>query len=435
VIETASPRPESSHRHHGPHAPRHDAAPIDARSRPRYHEFDALRATAVLLVVTVHAALAYTKFDFRRLLWGVRDPSAHLAFDVFCWWAMGVSVSLFFTISGFFASEIYDSRGPSEFLRGRFRRIVRPFLIAALTILPLCFFAWAAGWLITGRCDLREIRRMRFADPAIEPDLYGPAHLWFLEYLILMLAGFFAFRHLESRRDPAPKTLPGRWVFSRWAPIALALPTMLILLFGRYRFGIDATFDRHNSFIPDPIRLLHYGSFFAYGVAVHRARADLGLLAARSPWYLLALAPVFAGRAWLLRQDNLNSLAPSATLLLAALGGLFAWLTVFGVLGLYRRLFLRPSRIVRYLAERSYWIYLIHLPIVGFVQADLYRLRWPTFAKFATTWVVTFAVGLASYRVLVRKPTKTPAVRHRLDPASSISEPIVALREERAAIS
>ena len=119
---------------------------ILSAARPRYPEFDALRGTAILLVVTLHAALAYTRLDIPRLLWGVRDPSPHLGFDLFSWWAMGVSVPLFFAISGYFAAEVEGRRGPVAFLKGRFRRVVVPMLAVSPVLLPLCFFAWSGGW-------------------------------------------------------------------------------------------------------------------------------------------------------------------------------------------------------------------------------------------------------------------------------------------------
>ncbi len=403
MIETASTRSESPHRRHGPHPARHKSSAV-APARPRHCEFDALRATAIILVVTLHAGLAYTQLDIPRLLWGVREPSTHLGFDLFSWWSMGVSVPLFFMIGGFFAAEIYESRGPSGFVKTRVRRIVVPFLVSSATILPLCFFAWAYGWIVTGRCDFSEIRRMRFADVAIEPDLYGPAHLWFLEYLIVMLAAFFVVRHFWRGRGIPAKD--GDWIFAPWMPFALAVPTTLLLAIGRGRYGIDVTFDRHNSFVPDPLRLIHYGSFFAFGVGVHRSRATLKRLTGWGHWCLLAVVPIYACRAALLRLDLVKPLDAPGAFALCLLGGLFAWLTVFGVLGLYHRLFHQPSRVVRYVAESSYWIYLIHMPIVGVVQADLFGLRWPTFAKFAVTWVITFAIGIATYEVLVRRRSK-----------------------------
>ncbi len=402
------------------------------KARPRHAEFDALRGTAILLVVTLHSGLAYTKLDIPRLLWGVRDPSPHLAFDHFSWWAMGVSVPLFFAISGFFAAEVEGSRGAVEFLKGRFRRVVVPMLAVAPVLLPLCFFAWSIGWLASGRATPHEWWRMRFDDPAIMDDLYGPAHLWFLEYLVPMLAGFGwlrkdaadrAARKLKIRDDLAgrkgkarggrrgqvradrPSGGPdaGRWLLAWWVPFALAVPTMLLLVVGRVVSGIDLALDRHNSFFLNPLRLAHYSTFFAFGVGLHRVRDRLGVLVGRGWWYLLASVPTFAVRAWLLPRDWAGPHGVPEAFAQEFCGALTTWLVLFGLLGVYRRYFHRPSATIRYLAESSFWIYLAHLPVVGLIQMDLLDVSWPTLAKFAVTLTLTLGLGLASYEVLVRR--------------------------------
>ncbi|WP_435008580.1 acyltransferase family protein [Tundrisphaera lichenicola] len=417
--------------------PRPSREPVGSPgSRHRLSEFDALRATAILLVVTLHSALAYTRLDIPRLLWGVREPSVHRGFDLFSWWAMGVSVPLFFAISGFFAAEVEQSRGPSAFLRSRVRRVIVPMLAAGPILLPLCFFAWTLGWLATGRCTFHEFRRMRFLDPAIMSDLYGPAHLWFLLYLAPMLLGFGWLRRSKLDRDEAREKIrvdlaskknriraarglrrkkvrfdrstaedepqAWRWLLAPWAPIALAIPSIILMRIGREVAGVDLSLDRHNSFFPNLIRLAHYGTFFAIGIGLHRVRDGLGILAARGWWILAASVPVFAYRARLLPRDWSGTMSGTESWALALTGALFSWLAVFGLIGVYRRHCARRSQVIRYLAEASFWLYLAHMPVVGLIQAALVPTQAPTTLKFAFTLSATLALGLASYHVLVR---------------------------------
>ena len=56
----------------------------------------------------------------------------------------------------------------------------------------------------------------------------------------------------------------------------------------------------------------------------------------------------------------------------------------------------------RYLADASYWLYLIHLPIVVALQVAVSHLPWPWPIKFATILVVALPVMVASYHLLVR---------------------------------
>lgn len=383
---------------------------------PRFAEFDALRATAISLVVTLHAALAYTHRDIPRLLWGVREPGPGEAIDRFCWWAMAVSVPLFFAIAGFFAAMAVAARGPERFWAGRVRRVVVPSLAAAAVILPACFGAWAVGWLVTGRCDFREIRRLRFADPAIEGDLYGPAHLWFVEYLIPILWAY----GLSRRRSKVATARGGdaRWLARWWAPLALAVPSTALMLGHRLWAGVDAGIDRHNAIFPEPLRLLHFALFFLAGAAVHDVPGFLPGLARRGGWLLAASIPVFAFRAWVLPLDWQPDAPMGTSLLAAGAGALGSWLAVFGLIGAYRRVLARPSPAFRYLAGASFWVYLVHLPVVGLMQADLAGVGLPAWAKFAATWAVTVALCLASYEVFARRTALGRFLDGRRAPAS-----------------
>jgi peptidoglycan/LPS O-acetylase OafA/YrhL len=419
----------------GPGSPVTSARPPEYR--PRLDEFDALRATAILLVVTLHSALAYTRLDIPRLLWGVREPSPHAGFDLIAWWVMGVAMPLFFTISGFFAAETERNRGPAEFLRNRARRLIVPMFASAPILLPLCFFAWSGGWMATGRATLHEFRRMRFLDPAIMTDLYGPVHLWFLLYLVPMLLAFGWHRKARVDREELREKIrvdlavrknrvraarglrrkkvrfdrasteaeprAWRWLLAPWAPMALAVPSIILMRVGREVAGVDVSLDRHNTFFPNPIRLMHYGAFFAVGIGLHRVRDGLGVLAARGWWSLAASVPVFAVRAWLLPRDLSGTMDEPGVWGLALTGALFSWLMVFGLIGVYRRHLARRSRPVRYLAESSFWLYLAHMPVVGLIQAALIPFPMPTALKFAVTLSTTMTLGLASYHVLVRR--------------------------------
>jgi peptidoglycan/LPS O-acetylase OafA/YrhL len=378
--------------------------PVSAEAR--YHGLDALRAATMLIVVAIHAALAYTRFPIPNLVWLVRDASAHRAFDLFCWWSLGIS-SPFYLMSGFFARELYVTRGTSAFVANRFRRIVVPFLGAAIVVFPATFLVWSAGWLASRQCTFREFRRMRFLDPEMQRNLYGPVHLWSLEFLVIFLVAFWILILLRQRLGRQGSGLSacldraGSWIASPWRPFFLALPTCLILWAGHARYGLDALLDRHNSFVPDLFRLLHNGVFFAAGVVIHRSRHELGRLATHCWTYLTLSCPVFAVRAYLVEHDLTASLSGPQSWLLAASGALFTWLLTFGCLGLALRA-RHPRPAIRYLADSSYWIYLCHLPIVGIVQVDLFAFQAPAALKFAAALGISLGLGLASYQVFVR---------------------------------
>ena len=377
------------------------------KSGPRFHGLDAMRGITMMLVVVLHAALAYVVVPIPNLIWVIRDPAAYRALDLLCWWTLGIS-SPFYLMSGFFAADLVQSRGLRAFVTSRAKRILGPFVAAGVTILPITFFIWVGGWLISGQCTPREIGRMKFHAKGFQENLYGPAHLWSLEYLAVMLIAYvlvlvlarriqWPFRRLDFKTDWV-RDLPA----SPWRPLFFAVPTALVLWAGHRHLGIDAMLDRANSFLPDPFRLLHNSLFFVVGVMLHQLRGGLERLARWGWTYVVLSGPVFACRALLLQQDLVQPLTGPAEATLAATGALFAWLITFGLLGLSLGVFHRPRRALSYLADSSYWVYLCHLPLVGLLQVDLLPVRAPAAIKFVVVFTVTMAVCLSSYQVMVR---------------------------------
>ena len=88
--------------------------------------------------------------------------------------------------------------------------------------------------------------------------------------------------------------------------------------------------------------------------------------------------------------------------LYAVLYAAAAWLGTFALIGACLRWFAVPGRTIRYLADASYWSYLIHLPVVIGLQSAV--MSWPESwpAKFALVLATTLIVILASYHLLVR---------------------------------
>jgi peptidoglycan/LPS O-acetylase OafA/YrhL len=89
-------------------------------------------------------------------------------------------------------------------------------------------------------------------------------------------------------------------------------------------------------------------------------------------------------------------------MLLAAAYALAVWTWTLASIGLALRYFSGHSPARRYIADSSYWVYLIHMPIVIFLQAWVSPLGWPWEVKFAMVIGVGFAIMFLSYELLVR---------------------------------
>jgi glucans biosynthesis protein C len=364
---------------------------------------DALRGLAMLLGVVLHASVSYMPHAMPDLVWAARDRSVSPFFDWLFWSIHAFRLPLFFALAGFFTVILHDARGTRGYLVHRSRRLLVPLLGAALILLPVTFAAWAGGWLLTGLCTLDDVRRMQF-QPAIQANLYGPAHLWFLEYLYLMCLAFAGACWLRGRlpthwRNPDSRPVWfERFVGSGWFPLVPAVPAALLV-----GLAPEAICNFRNTFIPEPLRFAYYGIFFVTGTCLGRVRGRLErCLVAACTRQVAVCVPLLLVCGLLLQEHLEHGLTGAGRLVLGVSWGLLASLSLFGLTGLALRLCPRERPSLRYLADASYWIYLVHFPLIGLIQTSLFLAPVPAALKFAAVLSLTLAVGFVSYHRFVR---------------------------------
>ena len=108
------------------------------RGGARRHDLDALRAFAMLLGIGLHASMS-----LNGLPWVVMDRQPSNLLLVLVLGIHGFRMPLFFLVSGYFSAMLADRRGPVELLKNRAARILVPFLLGLVTIVPLT--DWVMG--------------------------------------------------------------------------------------------------------------------------------------------------------------------------------------------------------------------------------------------------------------------------------------------------
>ncbi len=99
---------------------------------PRRSDLDALRASAMLLGIALHAALS-----FFPAFWVVSDSRQSPGFGVLFSAIHGFRMPLFFVMSGFFSAMLLARRGRRALVGHRFKRVLVPLLLGLFTIIPL----------------------------------------------------------------------------------------------------------------------------------------------------------------------------------------------------------------------------------------------------------------------------------------------------------
>jgi len=157
--------------------------------------------------------------------------------------------------------------------------------------------------------------------------------------------------------------------------------------------------------VPNFPSVLAFGGAFAFGWFLHRRLEWLELLS--RDWLIYLVAAIVLSTASLCLVGptprlHSHELPLPLRAVYAATYVTAAWCWVFSLFGAAMRFLGRAGARWRYLADASFFMYIMHLPIVYGLQA--WMIRWPIHwsVKFPLIVVLAFAILLAMYHFLVR---------------------------------
>ena len=350
-----------------------------------------------MLGVFLHGAFAYANPS--QTFWLATDPQSSVAIDAAIWFVHLFRMALFFLIAGYFAKLVLVRTGMKRMLWQRAIRLVfpfllfYPFLLAGMTIL----IVFGLSYVDEPRGLMGLIAEASKQSSGSES---GPApgtmHLWFLYYLI-----FFTLIGAVASRFPIPK-LPG---LCRRPWFLAVVP--LILLPGVVGAGVPV--PGPESFVPTWWPFALYGPFYLAGWQWYGREQSLEKLRPYV-WYIVAgslllFIPYYRSMPVLDLTSLLQDPKPLPLWRQGISWVLTAYLSVALTLAsllLGKQFLSKPRKKLKFLADSSYWVYLIHLPIVLFLQTLFIPFEWHVWLKLSVTLIATFLFCMATYVVFVR---------------------------------
>ncbi len=370
----------------------------------RLHGLDAVRGSALLLGIVFHAAFSFFPGD---QLWLVMDTQRSGAISGTAFTLHIFRMTIFFLLAGYFGRMQTYRLGTGKFVQDRLKRIGIP-MVVFWPIIMAGFIAVAIWAMITANGGTMPENAP--PPPPMTLKTFPLTHLWFLYALLLLYAGMLAGRALLSLigLKSTLGTLSDRVL--NWLspigllPVLIALPTAVAFMnHANWHpfFGIPTP---DYGFVPNLTATIAYGGAFGLGWLMQRDPQHLVRATRLWPIYL-AGAVVLTGYCLSMvgvRVAYFQPLPESATQLYPVAYALSIWLWTFGLIGLCMKIWAKESPMRRYIADASYWLYIIHLPIIMALQVWVSQWAWPAEVKYVMILALSIPLMLASYELLVR---------------------------------
>lgn len=372
----------------------------------RLDYLDAVRAYALLLGIVFHASLSFMPIFIG---WAVMDISTSDWIPIFVFISHSFRMPLFFLIAGFFSYRVFIQGDVSSFLKSRLMRLVAPFILGWLLLRPLMLSAWTMGAeSMRGEVNIGDALLAGLdAFNGAAGGLFIGTHLWFLYYLILISISVIAVCCIINLHAPI-KDRVGRfidsgisWICGSYLAIFMTIVPTAACLWFMTHWGID-TPDKSLSPVPSVTFL--YAMFFTFGWLLSRQPKLLDTLSIVTIWrvFLCALSIIAAV---ILSRFEAQLAHPDYMLIKLSFVVSYAammWSLIAITIGLAKRLFNRPSKTIRYVADASYWLYLIHLPMVIVLQVTVAELAFPWWLKLISICASTLLFSLLAYDIMIR---------------------------------
>ena len=275
----------------------------------------------------------------------------------------------FFEIAGLFAAMLIDQRGIRGFWSQRSRRLIWPLLVAEITVIPIT--------LSVSFADISTPQKFLEA---------GWMHMWFVYYLLIFSAATILIYWLShktkfgQRKHELAKRI-GRKYLSN--PMAIIFLAGISFLLPAYFDNDSGALEKDSSFIPHFFLLAFYAIFFALGLLSYYIWQTVESKL-RNQWWLFLLigGTSFIVYAVLLFEQTGNDF-------LKLFYTISTWMLAAGFIATFLKFANKPNKFFIYFSDASYWIYIVHLPIV--IATLFWLTKWHV--SLAWSFVISIAVG------------------------------------------
>ena len=370
----------------------------DAVKTNRIYFLDHLRTFMIFLVVLCHAGGVYESSGAWASFWIVDDPSTNnvsgllfLILDIF------VMPTLFF-ISGFFAPLSMKNKKAWAFLKSKFIRLIIPWMIAVLTLLPIykMIFLYSRGM-------PQENWTTYFH---WSNGIWSQNWQWFLPVLFLFNVLYLLFSSSKIRIPNMSLKGAVLGVFLIGFVYSISMD-----MFGLRGWTKTVWLDFQNE------RLLIYFMAFLLGAHCFRRKVfdakskskTFYTIVNATDWIPITVYIFFLLYPWFKPGHYIVSQLIHRLILWFSYQ--LSWLClVYVMIETFRRYLDKPTRIWNELNQNSYGVYMIHVIVIGGVALILLKTAIPSLSKYLLLTVSTYVAS----NLIVSLCRKAAIVKNKL---------------------
>jgi hypothetical protein len=372
-----------------------------------------MRTFAIFLVVLLHSGLVYESVLDKA--WIVSDPDKINALGLIRMYLDLFVMFVIFFISGYFVPGSVKNKTTREFLVSKLKRIMLPWAIAVLTLIPAykAIFLYSRGMPQQEWYTYFHFFQRPGADLAFFANNPTQNWLWFLPVLFIFQAIYLAW---EKLRIPYKSfTLKQALILTFAGGLVYAMTISVLGLKGWYHSAL-IDFQRE--------RLVVYLFVFILGAVCYKQKAfesgrknkrlyvvsNIILTVSLGIYTAVALNLFYniitPGRNYFFVSEFADRSFYYATGLLSMLSFLYIFIHVF------RFSFNRKYRIMEPLNRNSYQVYILHTVVMGTIALVLMRTPLPAMVKYALLVILSFALTnllVSAYHLVFRDRTTLKA--------------------------
>ena len=348
----------------------------------RIYFLDNLRTFIIFLVILYHAGGVYESSGLWASFWIVDDPTTNdlvgllnIVIDIFI-------MPMMFLISGYFTPISLQNKSDGAFLKGKFKRLIIPWTAVIFIFIPLYKVIF-----LYSRNLLQEQWTTYFHFS--QGNLSGQSWLWFLPLLFL----FNLIYLLLAKVNLLPVKMSVKVGVTAVFLISF-ITSFSIELLNLDGWTLTPFLDFQNERVIMYFLVFLLGSLFFQQQSFATKPTDKKWYTAVNVlvWIPLTIYMLFLIFPFVAQKEFMIS--PVADMFIT-------WLTFYfsllGLLYLFIETFWRyvdkTGTVWRELNQNSYYVYLIHVIVMGVIATLLLNLNVPSLLKYLTLTLATFVVS------------------------------------------